>query len=317
MKNTREPLSLLSVVVPVMNEEENVTPLYERLSSALESANWHWECVIVDDGSTDGTWEALRHLRLKNARLKLVRLKRNFGQTAAMRCGIDKASGDVIVTMDGDLQNDPSDIPRLVAKLSEGFDVVCGWRNQRQDKLWSRKVPSMIANRLIGWLTGVLLHDYGCSLKAYRAASIKRTPLYAELHRFIPAMATLTGAAITEIQVNHHARQYGSTKYTIARTWRVAFDMITVALLVKCAARPLRFFGGIALIAGAATIITLIQIGHVFTGPFTAAPLILSSIAILTAWLASHALMIGLIAELFLATVHGKLERLIVVEGER
>ena len=299
---------MISVVVPLYNEWESVPLLHHRLQAVLEGDP---EIIFVDDGSTDGTWEALQALRATDGHVRAIRLKRNFGQTAAMSCGIDYARGAVIVTMDGDLQNDPADIPRLIAKLDEGYDVVCGWRWQRQDKLWTRKVPSMVANRLIGWLTSVRLHDYGCSLKAYRAEAIKRTPLYAEFHRFIPALSTLTGALIAEIEVDHYPRRFGKTKYTISRTWRVALDMITVALLLKFAQRPLRFFGVLALVCGLVGLACVMRSWEWYVGPYHTIPQVLPGIAVLSIWLAGHLLVVGLTAELCLATAHARPDALI------
>jgi len=303
----------VSVVVPLKDEQENIEQLYAQLVGAADGAQDAWEFIFVDDGSTDGTWEVLKHLTERDSRMRLIRLKRNFGQTAAMACGIEAARGEVIVTMDGDLQNDPADIPRLLEKLSEGYDVVCGWRHKRQDKLLTRKIPSMVANRLIGWLTGVRLHDYGCSLKAYRAASIKRTPLYAELHRFIPAMSTLTGALVAELKVNHRPRRFGQTKYNLSRTWRVALDMITVSLLVKFSTKPLRLFGLIALgTLGVSLALTLrVLTAHVLTsGPLFQ---VLPGVVLLGFWLTGHLFFVGWMAELCLATSHSRPGQMIAV----
>ena len=296
----------VSVVIPVMNEVENVPQLYDQLAAVASRSDRAWEMVFVDDGSRDGTWEALAALHARDPRVHAIRFKRNFGQTAAMSCGIEQAQGEIIVTMDGDLQNDPEDIPRLLAKLDEGYDVVCGWRAQRQDKLWTRRIPSMVANRLIGWLTGVRLHDYGCSLKAYRAASIKRTPLYAQFHRFIPALSTLTGALIAEITVAHHPRRFGKTKYTLSRTWRVALDMVTVSLLVKFALRPLRLFGVLAVGCAGLAVIGIIRSWEWYVGPYDQIPQILPAVSALSAWLAGHLLVVGLLAELCLSTAHAR-----------
>lgn len=198
-----------------------------------------------------------------------------------------------------------------MAKLEEDYDVVCGWRYQRQDKLWTRKVPSMVANRLIGWLTGVRLHDYGCSLKAYRAASIKRTPLYAQFHRFIPALSTLTGALIAEITVTHHPRRFGKTKYTISRTWRVALDMVTVSALVKFASKPLRLFGVLALGSALVALLCVMRSWEWYVGPYHRIPQILPAVAVLAAWLAGHLAVVGWLAELCLATAHATPEGLV------
>jgi glycosyltransferase involved in cell wall biosynthesis len=307
----------ISIVVPVYNERESLSQLHAELAGAAASAapSGPWEFIFVDDGSRDGTWEALVEIQRRDRRVRAIRLKCNFGQTPAMACGIDAARGELVVTMDGDLQNDPADIPRLLATLDEGYDVVCGWRYRRQDAL-SRTIPSKIANRLIGWLTGVRLHDYGCSLKAYRADAIKRTPLYADLHRFIPAMATLTGASIAELKVNHRARSHGRTKYTtFARTWRVALDMLTVALLIKFAQRPLRFFGLLALGVVAATAAGLLQVWRSYLGPVGFIPQVWTGVVLLAIWLAGHLVVVGWVAELCLATSHAGPARAIAPGG--
>ena len=317
MAESRLPLLRISTSVPLYNEVESLPKLHEWLSRMAEHASgYQWEFVFVDDGSRDGTWEALRALQARDPRVRAIRFKRNFGQTAAMACGIEQARGEVVVTMDGDLQNDPADIPRMLAKIEEGFDVVCGWRAQRQDKLWTRKVPSMIANRLIAWLTGVQLHDYGCSLKAYRAEAIKRTPLYAEFHRFIPALATLTGARITEITVTHHSRRFGRTKYNLWRTWRVAFDMVTVSMLVKYASKPFRLFGALGLGAAAIALACIARSWEWYVGPYHAIPQVLPGVAVLALWLAGHLFLVGLFAELCLRTAHNLSKQVVApVEG--
>lgn len=306
----------VSVVVPVFNERESLPVLYQQLAAVIDAAPGVWELVLVDDGSTDGTWEAMTTIQRRDPHVRAIRLKRNFGQTAAMSCGIDAARGSVIVTMDGDLQNDPADIPRLLAKLDEGYDVVCGWRHQRQDKLITRRIPSAVANRLIGLLTGVRLHDYGCSLKAYRAEAIKRTPLYAEFHRFIPALSTLTGALITELKVRHHARRYGRTKYNLWRTWRVALDMCTVSLLIKFSSKPLRLFGILAFGAMAVACVCVVQSWQGYVGPTRDTLQVLPGAAMLAMWLTGHLLIMGWIAELCLATAHAGPERLIATAPE-
>jgi glycosyltransferase involved in cell wall biosynthesis len=301
----------------VYNEVQSIPKLHAWLLRMSAGDPVHsWEFVFVDDGSGDGTWEALLSAKRIDARVRAIRFARNFGQTAAMACGIQAARGRTIVTMDGDLQNDPADIPKLLAKLNEGFDVVCGWRYARQDKLWSRKVPSRIANWMIRRLTGVTIHDYGCSLKAYRAEAIKRTPLYAEFHRFIPALSTLTGALISEEKVTHHARAFGKTKYTISRTWRVALDMITVSLLVKFASKPLRFFGMLALGSAVAALACLSRASLWYEGPFELVPQVLPAIGVLGLWLAGHLVVIGWIAELCLATAHQRPERMLAPQEQ-
>lgn len=233
----------ISIIIPVYNESENVAMLAERIAGAFEKIAKTYEIIFIDDGSSDNTPQILKQLSAVNPKIKAVIFRRNFGQTAGLSAGFDYAKGNIIITMDGDLQNDPEDIPRLLEKLDEGYDVVSGWRKDRKDKLISRKVPSMIANRIISKLTGVYLHDYGCALKAYKAEIAKEIPLYGELHRFIPALASIEGAKIIEIPVNHYARKFGKSKYNILRTFKVILDLITVVFLRKFITRPLHMFG--------------------------------------------------------------------------
>lgn len=294
----------VSVVIPVYNEAENLPELYRQLSQVADSTPGHWEFVLVDDGSSDGSWEVIRQLHAKDARIRALRMRRNFGQTPAMSCGIQDARGEVIITMDSDLQNDPADMPKFLKKIDEGYDVVCGWRHQRKDKLFSRKIPSMVANQLIGWLNGIRLHDYGCSLKAYRADVIKGTPLYAELHRFITALVATTGAVVAEIKVNHRARRFGTSKYNLSRTWRVAMDMITVSVLVKFAQKPLRLLGALALCFGFAGIICLSFSMNLYLQATDDVAQILPGLTMLSFWMAGYLFVIGFIAELCLATAH-------------
>src|SRR5919107_1058900 len=236
----------LSVVAPLYNEAENVRPLVEWILQALEAFPGSFEILLVDDGSRDDTWEQVR-LVAADPRVTGLRLGRNVGQTAAMMAGFDHAEGRVIVSLDGDLQNDPRDIPALIAKLDEGYDLVCGWRRQRQDKLLLRKVPSWIANRLIRRLTGVPITDNGCSLKAYRRDLLNRIDLYAEQHRFIPALSASVGARIAEMPVRHHARRFGESKYGISRTVKVLVDLLTLKMITSFRSRPLVGFALVAM----------------------------------------------------------------------
>jgi len=233
----------LSVVVPLFNEEESLPPLVDRLLHQLRPLGMAFELVLVDDGSRDSTALVLRELSARVPELVAVLLRRNYGQTAAMAAGFDASRGEVIVTLDGDLQNDPADIPLLLQKLEEGYDLVSGWRYQRQDAAMSRLLPSLLANRLIGGVTGVKLHDYGCSLKAYRREVVDDLNLYGELHRFLPALASIEGARITEVKVAHHARRYGQSKYGIDRTFRVLMDLLTVWFMKRFLTRPMHVFG--------------------------------------------------------------------------
>lgn len=246
---SRKRLSV-SFVIPVYNEIDNVEPLVAEVAAALDASGRAGEVLLIDDGSTDGTAAKLRTIPATDPRFRVVLFRRNFGQTAAMSAGFDHAEGDVIVAMDGDLQNDPADLELLMAKIEkEGYDIVSGWRKNRKDKMLSRRFPSILANWLIGEITGVRLHDYGCSLKAYRADVVKNVRLYGEMHRFIPALASWYGGRITEVPVNHRARTRGSSKYGIGRTIRVVLDLITVKFLLSFSTRPLQVFGawGLAL----------------------------------------------------------------------
>ncbi len=249
----------VSVVIPVYNEVENVPDLHRELTRALETMGRPYEIIVVDDGSRDGTLERLLQIEAADPRLRVLRLRRNFGQTAAFSAGFDHARGDVVVTSDGDLQNDPADIPMVVAKLEEGFDMVCGWRYHRQDT-FSRRLPSQVANRLISWATGVKLHDYGCSLKAMRAEVVKGIRLYGEMHRFIPAVASWMGVSLAEVKVHHRPRTRGSSKYGLGRTLRVLLDLFTVKFLLNYGTRPAHLFGFMGLSSGGAGSLILLYL---------------------------------------------------------
>ncbi|BDV41753.1 glycosyl transferase [Geotalea uraniireducens] len=233
----------LSIVVPIYNEEDNVTPLHDRVVAALGDSGLDYELILVDDGSSDGTFPLLRELAARDRRVKVIRFRRNFGQTAAMAAGFAAAAGRVIVPMDGDLQNDPADIPMLCAKIDEGYDVVSGWRKNRQDTFINRRLPSIIANSLISRMTGVHLHDYGCTLKAYRREVLDGVNLYGEMHRFVPALASQVGARVAELPVRHHPRLHGTSKYGISRTTRVVLDLMTVKFLLTYSTKPIQLFG--------------------------------------------------------------------------
>ncbi len=238
----------LSIVVPIYNEEENLPILYEKLKKVLDSIGKSYEIIFVNDGSTDKSWEIIKELAEKDPNVIGVTFKRNYGQTAAMSAGFDIANGEIIITMDGDLQNDPEDIPRLLEKMTEGYDIVSGWRKDRKDAFLSRTLPSRIANWLISKVTGVHLHDYGCSLKAYKADIAKNLDYFGEMHRFLPALAKPMGAKITELPVKHHPRIYGKSKYGISRTFKVILDLFLVKFLLDYRTKPLRVFGGTGLI---------------------------------------------------------------------
>jgi len=242
----------LSVVVPLYNEEDNLEALHAEIVAALDQLDLDWEAVYVDDGSSDSTYQVLERLAGQDKRVVGVRLRKNFGQTAAMSAGFDYSQGKVVVTMDGDLQNDPRDIAKLLAKLNEGFDIAAGWRFDRQDAFLSRKLPSRLANGLISLITKVKLHDYGCTLKAFRREVVRNIRLYGEMHRFIPAIASWMGVSIAEVPVNHRPRRAGKSKYGISRTPRVLLDLITVKFLLSYVTRPIQIFGKWGLAAGAA-----------------------------------------------------------------
>ncbi|MET0988832.1 MAG: glycosyltransferase family 2 protein [Steroidobacteraceae bacterium] len=237
----------LSIIVPFYNEEENIRRMYEAITAAVVPLDISFEMVFVDDGSRDATARIGAEIAQEDPRLRLVKFRRNYGQTPAMAAGIEHARGEVLVTMDGDLQNDPADVGILLAKIDEGYDIVVGWRHNRQDKLVSRKIPSIIANRLIGKVTGVPIRDNGCSLKAFRANLIKNIPLYSEMHRFIPAMASVAGPRIAQIKVRHHARQFGKSKYGLSRIYKVLLDLMVIKTVASFTSRPLLWFALLSL----------------------------------------------------------------------
>ena len=239
----------LSVIVPLYNEEDSVTPLEKAIREAVEPLELSFETVFVDDGSKDRTFEIASQLAQQDPRIRVIKFRRNYGQTPAMVAGIEHARGKVLVTMDGDLQNDPADIPEFLDKIEEAYDIVVGWRRRRQDKLLTRVIPSKVANWLIGRVTGVPIKDNGCSLKAYRAELIKNIPLYSEMHRFIPAMTSIAGAKIVEIPVRHHSRKFGVSKYGISRVYKVLFDLLTIKTMLILTSRPLFSFTGTAILA--------------------------------------------------------------------
>ena len=232
-----------SIVVPLHNEQENVTDLYDRLKAVMEANGETFEIVMVDDGSNDGTFALLREIAAVDSRVTVVKLRRNFGQTAGLAAGFDHARGEYIIAMDGDLQHDPADIPMFLEKINEGYDIVSGWRKQRIDNLWLRRIPSKIANWMMAKLSGVEIHDFGTTFKAYRREILEQVPLYGELHRFIPALASWHGASIIEVPIRNVNRERGASHYGISRTFRVFFDLITIRFLLRYLSRPLHFFG--------------------------------------------------------------------------
>lgn len=295
----------LSIVIPAYNEEHSIKQLCHQIKNVLDNLEESSEIIIVDDGSTDGTSLVLKQLKEEMKELKIITLRSNFGQTAALSAGFDNAEGDIVITLDADMQNDPNDIPKLIEKIHEGYDVVSGWRKNRKDKFISRKIPSFLANRLISFITGVSLHDYGCTLKAYKKEIIKDVQLYGQMHRFIPALAKWVGGKITEIPVNHYPRKFGKSKYGISRTIRVVLDLITIKFLLSYATSPIQIFGFIGVVSGG--------LGFGWTGwlvfqrffmdiPLGSRPALLFSVMLM--FLGVQFISLGLIAELLTRTYH-------------
>jgi glycosyltransferase involved in cell wall biosynthesis len=307
---------MISVTVPLYNELENIVPLHERVTRVLKSLNEPWELILVNDGSTDGSAAALDEVAAADPNVKVIHLRRNFGQTAAMMAGIDYARGDIIIPMDGDLQNDPMDIPRLLAKLGEGFDVVSGWRKWRKDAAVTRNFPSWLANRLISLISGVHLHDYGCSLKAYHKSVIKDVKLYGEMHRFIPIYASWQGARVAEIPVTHHPRQFGKSKYGLERTFKVMLDLIVVKFLATFAQKPMYIFGGVGLLSLLVSAVSgawalALKFGYEISFVQTPLPLLF----VLTAITGVMCILMGLLAELLIRTYHESQDKAIYSVG--
>lgn len=295
----------ISVFLPVFDEEPNLRPLHAKLDDALRKLGRSAEIIYVDDGSTDGSLNVLRELARGDSRVRVVALRRNYGQTAAMAAGIDAARGHVLIPMDADMQNDPADIARLLDKLDEGYDVVSGWRKNRQDKLITRKIPSMLANRLISWIGGVPLHDYGCSLKAYRRESLEDVRLYGEMHRFIPIYASWAGARVAEIPVEHHARTMGKSKYGLSRTIKVLFDLMTIKFMASYQTKPIYIFGAFGVLSFFVSVLSgvwalVLKLMH--KADFIQTPLPI--IAIVMFAVGIQFMLMGLLAEMLVRTYH-------------
>ncbi|HKR62069.1 MAG TPA: glycosyltransferase family 2 protein [Pyrinomonadaceae bacterium] len=308
----------ISIFLPVYNEEPNLPPLHAKLNEALNKLGRSAEIVFVDDGSTDQSLKVLREIAAQDERVRVVALKRNYGQTAAMAAGIDAARGRVLIPMDADLQNDPADIVRLLDKLDEGYDVVSGWRKNRQDKLVTRKIPSMLANRLISWIGGVPLHDYGCSLKAYRRESLQDVKLYGEMHRFIPIYASWAGARVAEIPVEHHARTMGKSKYGLSRTIKVIFDLMTIKFMASYQTKPIYVFGSFGMLAFLISI--LAGLYAVFLKLFHKADFVqtpLPILAIVMFAVGIQFLLMGLLAEMLVRTYHESQSKAIYAVREK
>jgi len=308
----------LSLFLPVLDEEENLRPMHAKIAAALDTLGRTAEVIYVDDGSTDTSLKILKEIAAGDARVRVISLRRNYGQTAAMSAGIDAAEGAILIPMDADLQNDPADIRRLLEKLDEGYDVVSGWRKNRQDKLVSRKIPSQIANRIISWIGGVPLHDYGCSLKAYRRDVIQDVKLYGEMHRFIPIYAAWAGARVTEIPVDHHARTMGNSKYGISRTIKVIFDLMTIKFMASYQTKPIYvfgMFGTIALVVSLVAGIWAVLLKIIYGTSFILTPLPVITVVMLA--ISVQFFLMGLLAELLVRTYHESQDKAIYAVRER
>ncbi|HEV2864186.1 MAG TPA: glycosyltransferase family 2 protein [Pyrinomonadaceae bacterium] len=307
----------ISLFLPVLNEEPNLRPLHAKIDEALLALGRTAEVIYVDDGSTDASLAVLRELAARDSRVRVIALRRNYGQTAAMAAGIDAARGDVLIPMDADLQNDPADIGRLLDKLDEGFDVVSGWRKERQDKMVSRKIPSMIANRIISFIGGVKLHDYGCSLKAYRREFLKEVKLYGEMHRFIPIYASWVGARVTEIPVHHHKRTMGQSKYGLSRTFKVMLDLMTIKFMASYHTKPIYVFGlfGFSSFIISAVAFVWALLRKLGGESFIRNPLF--TITIVMFAVGVQFILMGLLAEMLVRTYHESQAKTIYVVRER
>jgi glycosyltransferase involved in cell wall biosynthesis len=300
----KSELKAISLVIPIFNEEENLSPLYQALKAVMEGMKVAYEVIFIDDGSDDGSSKVLQQLAQGDKRIKVIQFRKNFGQTAAIAAGVEHSQGEIIVTMDGDGQNDPKDIPLLLDKLEQGYDVASGWRKNRKDPFLSKKFPSAMANKLISWLTRVRLHDYGCTLKAYRRDILKDVRLYGEMHRFIPAYAAWVGAKITELEVTHHPRRHGRSKYGLSRTISIILDLITVMFLQRYSTKPIRLFGGAGMILFVLGVLTglFVLFRRVIWGGVWISPMILISFLFIT--MGVMFVLLGLIAEIIIRTYH-------------
>lgn len=308
----------LSIVIPVYNEGENIAPLYREVTDALVALGRPYEVIVVDDGSTDDSFARLRQVHQQDPRWRIIRFRRNFGQAAGFAAGFAAARGQVVVTLDADLQNDPRDIGKLLDKLAEGYDIVSGWRTERKEPFLSRRLPSMTANRMISGATRVSLHDYGCSLKAYRSEVVKGIRLYGELHRFIPALASWMGVRVAEVPVNDRQRRFGKSKYGISRTLRVFLDLITVRFMLSYSTRPLHVFGGLGLLSFAAGLLIGLYLTFVKLAlgqDIGTRPLLL--LAVLLVILGVQMVSMGLLAEMITRTYHEAQDKPIYVIREQ
>lgn len=307
--NSKEKIDL-SIVIPIYNERESVDRLYKELDKSLLKLGIDYEVIFIDDGSIDGTYNKLLEIHKKNSSYKIIRFRRNFGQTAAISAGFNYSKGDAIITLDADLQNDPQDIPVMLNKLNEGYDIVSGWRKNRKDKAITRRFPSVIANKIISKLTGVYLHDYGCTLKAYKREVVKNIELYGEMHRYIPAVASWMGVKVAEIPVTHHSRKFGKSKYGISRTIRVILDIITIKFLLSYSQRPIQIFGLVGLFSGTVGFIItayLIIMRIFFNQGLADRPLFILSIFMI--FIGIQLITMGLLAEITMRIYHEAQEK--------
>lgn len=300
----------LSITIPIFNEQDNILPLYDKLVATLEPIEKDFEIIMVDDGSTDRSEEVLDVLGEKDSRVRVIHFRRNYGQTAAMMAGIDHSSGDVIIPMDGDNQNDPADIPRLLSKINDGYDVVSGWRKDRKDRRFSRILPSKIANWLISKVTGVKLHDYGCSLKAYKKQVIKDVKLYGEMHRFIPIYAKWRGAKVAEIVVRHHPRRSGKAHYGLSRTFSVLSDLLLIRFLDKYSQNPIHLFAGFGMLNFLMALLTFgLMVYYKFWGGKTFIETPLPTLTVFFLLIGFMAILIGFVAEMLMRTYYESLHK--------
>jgi len=302
--------TLVSIVIPVFNEVENVAPLLAEIAAAVKGRPEDYEIIFVDDGSSDDSLAGLKKIRGRDPRVKIIQFRKNFGQSAAISAGFELCRGDVVVAMDADLQNDPADIPLLVDKVAEGYDIVNGWRKNRHDRWLTRKVPSFFGNKLISWITGVKLHDYGCTLRGFRSDVVKNLKLYGEMHRYIPAIASRMGIRSTEIVVNHRERRFGKSKYGLGRTFRVILDLISIKFLLAYSHRPLQIFGGAGLLMFLAGLVSggyLTYTKFVLNQPIAGRPLLFFTL--LMFFLGFQAISLGLLAEMLSRIYHEGLDK--------
>lgn len=300
----------LSIVIPVFNEEKNLPELYEEITNSCKGLDLSYKIIFVDDGSWDSSFPVLRSIQEEDLKVKVIRLRKNFGQTAALSAGFDYAKGDIIITLDADLQNDPQDFALLIEKIREGYDIVSGWRKKRKDRLFTRRIPSAIANWLISRITHIKLHDFGCTLKAFRKEVIKNINLYGELHRFIPAIASNIGVSIAEVEVNHRPRKHGKSKYTVFRFVKVILDLLTVKFLLSYSTRPLQIFGAFGLASGAIGGIIGLYLSYqrlILKVGISGRPLLL--LAILLIVIGIQFITLGLLAEIMVRTYHESVDK--------